>query len=544
MAVGLLLLCFACIVAGGSSQSGDDDGAAAFKRLVSEYRSHVKKTLRLSWGSSRGRVAVGFNANLDLISRAKPLFDRLGQSRFHRTRAVDHVTLETLEDFVETLLLYSQLGKAAERFVTNSTLFSYLVDESGAIEGSRYAVGGNAALMAKNIAQEYGHAVDVLLGGIAREKLRDLLMQNDKKKNGESGQKRKSSLDDVLDVIGPSEVLEDQVHLILEYGAGEVFLKGLEWKAQRSNRFIVSSDVANSEMKAAAPFFKRLHTWQPDAVIVSGLHLLDGIAERPRRRDLLRQVRTLLLEAKKKLADHEGQKKKKGTVPFFHFEWASVGDVSLVGDIAQMIMPHVESVGMNEEELRTLYSALNGTHLAPNDFSHHPLVAHMEHALHHILTHPFFLSSSSSSSLRRLHFHSLGLHLIALRSDDDNDSVTTQWQQQDLAVAEAAIATSLRVCGEEAKKKFEEDGDDDDDDDVSKWFEARVSQRWTSDKPTPLSPGSSWRSPDGKVIFYAAPVLMCRQPLHTVGAGDSISSTALMMSLRPLLTQTKEKEEL
>lgn len=56
----------------------------------------------------------------------------------------------------------------------------------------------------------------------------------------------------------------------------------------------------------------------------------------------------------------------------------------------------------------------------------------MEHALSEILR-------VAPSSLSRLHFHSLGLHLVASRAE-------SRWQNEESAVVTGALTAGLKVC--------------------------------------------------------------------------------------------------
>ena len=65
----------------------------------------------------------------------------------------------------------------------------------------------------------------------------------------------------------------DEVHLILEYKVNE------NWGGHVTpvaNRFITSHDISNSEVAMMETFFESLETYQPDLIILSGLHLLDS----------------------------------------------------------------------------------------------------------------------------------------------------------------------------------------------------------------------------------------------------------------------------
>lgn len=72
-----------------------------------------------------------------------------------------------------SLFFFSPLS--CRRFVLNDTLFSELVDVSRDLPGNRWAVGGNAPVMAGRMATE---GCDVLLGGSFSPDFTDVLSQH------------------------------------------------------------------------------------------------------------------------------------------------------------------------------------------------------------------------------------------------------------------------------------------------------------------------------------------------------------------------------
>jgi ADP-dependent glucokinase len=70
------------------------------------------------------RVAVGYNANLDLIADAIDVFQAAGVSP---SVGKDHEKIATLQELGETFSLYFEKGAAAERFVTDKVLFDNIV---------------------------------------------------------------------------------------------------------------------------------------------------------------------------------------------------------------------------------------------------------------------------------------------------------------------------------------------------------------------------------------------------------------------------------
>lgn len=77
----------------------------------------------------------------------------------------------------------------------------------------------------------------------------------------------------VIRIPATSEIENDEVHLILEYGEHDEYEKV---RAPRSNRFIVSHDYYNSRMEMIDEFFHFATVYRPHLIILSGLHLLES----------------------------------------------------------------------------------------------------------------------------------------------------------------------------------------------------------------------------------------------------------------------------
>lgn len=436
-----------------------DRVSAQYARFVSRARPHAVS-----------RVAVGWNACADVIVSASALLSAPSlASVSHFPPPSDAPSLDGPLAFAAALRHFFLLGKAAERFVANATFFSLLSED--AVRLGRVALGGNAALMARGMS-ERGEARDVLLGGVVRELTKPLLPE-------------------AVTVVGPAGVHDDQLHVIVEWGVGDVLFGT---PATRANRFIVSRDLANARLLAAEPFLIRLQSWKPALVVLSGLHMLDGVPERSERRQLLRSVRNHTQRFHQLQPD----------VPI-HYEWASIGEKTLARDILHFIGDHVDSMGFNEEETRAVYFALvreNST-LSPEAFSHSPKVGDVETALAAIL--------ARLPRVSRLHFHSLGLHMSAVRKG-------SRWRSEKAAVLTGSITTSLRVCN---TTRIDPE-----------LFELRMAESFVTagDVVLTFGPGQQWE--DAHNSYSAAPVLVCKRPTHTVGAGDSISSSALVRAMK------------
>lgn len=79
-----------------------------------------------------------------------------------------------------------------------------------------------------------------------------------------------------LTIPKSSHIPQDEIHLIMEYKVGEF------WgpvTAPVATRFITSYDESNSKVTMLETFFENLDNFNPDLVLLSGLHMLEGQSE-------------------------------------------------------------------------------------------------------------------------------------------------------------------------------------------------------------------------------------------------------------------------
>ncbi|XP_072528367.1 ADP-dependent glucokinase isoform X2 [Salminus brasiliensis] len=419
-----------------------------------------------------GRVAVGVNACIDVVVSGVGLLQALavdpGSGR-------DHDVLRSKEDLKETFIHYMEKGAAAERFFSDSEVFQRIARAAAEYPGAQLYVGGNAALIGQKFAS-YPELV-VLLCGPVGPKLHELLDEQ---------------------IIVPPESLQetDEYHLILEYKAGEQW--GLT-RAPQANRFIFSHDVSNGEMSTLETFVASLEEFQPGLVVLSGLHMMEGMG-----RELWEDR---LKEAVIAISDVRNE------VPI-HLELASMTDRDYMSSIMKEVMPIVNSIGLNEQELLFLSQAGGGPHSDLPAWNGIPDVGRVTDILLWILEQHGRADPESEADLTRIHFHTLAYHILA--------TVDGHWANQRAAVAAGARVASSQACGLQAV-------------DVSKVvlkvplrFYSSFSEPRESLVLEPSSPVTVWRRRN--VTFYLSPVLVCKQPLRTVGLGDAISAEGLMYS--------------
>ena len=173
------------------------------------------------------------------------------------------------------------------------------------------------------------------------------------------------------------------------------------------------------------------------------------------------------------------------------------------------VLPHVSSIGLNEQELAFASKVAGGPHT--DKLPSQPQLSIVKDILAWLLNTYGHTTKTPSSRLTRIHFHSLTYHVIA--------TVKGTWSNCQSAAIAGARAASLQACD---TTSFEQDK-----------FSLKVSKTLKiSDNITvqfdPSKPGISWE--EGELEFSYSPVLVCRKPIRTVGLGDAISATGLLFS--------------
>lgn len=294
-----------------------------------------------------------------------------------------------------------------------------------------------------------------------------------------------------MDVLKKGSSIQDEIHLILEYAQGE------QWgtvTTKCANRIIFSHDVSNSKLASLEEFEKHLSQFKPDLVVLSGAHLLDRHDRKFYEQRVNRIAATLQTVPKH--------------VPV-HLELASTANVKFCELLARMLLPIVDSVGLNEQELQFIAHSTNA--YQPRDsistFSA-PEIGYLADLIYWMLT-------TYTGRLSRVHMHSLTYHIIAVASDKWENSVSS-------VVAGARIA-GLQACD------VTQFNDRDFSLLIPKIFSFSVEDEYLRRSPVMFSgdkPVLMWKR--NQISFYFTPVLVCNHPIKTVGLGDAISSTALI----------------
>ncbi|XP_029909849.1 ADP-dependent glucokinase isoform X2 [Myripristis murdjan] len=454
-----------------SARQGQDS-QPSFEHLISAAWETLITVPTRQWS----RVAVGVNACVDVVVSGVGLLQALAVDP---GTGLDHEVLHSKEDLREAFIHYMARGAAAERFFSDKEVFQRIARAAAEYPGAKLYVGGNAALIGQKLAT-YPDLMVLLCGPV--------------------GPKLHEMLDEQI-VVPPGSLQEtDEYHLILEYKAGE------QWgstQAPQANRFIFSHDLSNGEMSSLETFVASLEEFQPDLVVLSGLHMMEGQGKE------LWEER--LKEAVVAISDIPKD------VPI-HLELASMTDKEYMNSIMQEVMPIVSSIGLNEQELLFLAQAGEGPHADLPSWKGIPDVGRVSDILLWILEQYGRSDPSSEADLTRIHFHTLAYHILA--------TVDGYWGNQAAAVVAGAHVASTQACGIRSV-------------DVSKvQLKAPLEFNSSHLEPkvklflNPTEPVTVWRR--GNITFHLTPVLVCKQPLRTVGLGDAISAEGLIYSeLKP-----------
>ncbi|XP_044515062.1 ADP-dependent glucokinase isoform X4 [Gracilinanus agilis] len=177
------------------------------------------------------------------------------------------------------------------------------------------------------------------------------------------------------------------------------------------------------------------------------------------------------------------------------------------------VFPLVNSLGLNEQELLFLSQSASGPHSSLLAWSGVPDVGVVSDILFWILK-EHGRSQERASDLTRIHFHTLAYHIVA--------TVDGHWGNQLASVAAGARVAGTQACATETIDSGR----------VSLKaplaFVTSHSEAGARVSVNPEEPVVQWHR-EG-VSFHFTPVLVCKDPVRTVGLGDAISAEGLFYS--------------
>jgi ADP-dependent glucokinase len=270
--------------------------------------------------------------------------------------------------------------------------------------------------------------------------------------------------------------IQDEIHLILEFATGQTWENLV---SPRANRFIVSHDIQNSQLSFVEKFHQELQS--PQLAVLAGAHLLEALNE-PLRSERLSALANAISSIPKEIV--------------VHLEIAGVGNATFLADFAQKILPLVDSIGLNEQELGMLYSALGGQEFQSSDFVS-PLLRTASRSIGFIMGLPMFLNNQGDHQLNRVHLHFLSYHLIAQPVQSREGVYQWDREKAKASVASGSLATTIQACGVDGEFP-----------DVA---QLRVDPRVAN----------SGSFEEFNLEFWVSPVVICKVPIRTVGESET-----------------------
>ncbi|XP_067011429.1 ADP-dependent glucokinase [Anabrus simplex] len=439
--------------------------------LVEVERQHSVRT--------KAKVAIGYGACQDLFVDGKDLlmYDVAAMYPEHFS------DISTTEELLKTYAYFFRHGAAAERYVSNGSLFDTLVANAEKMNSAHYGLGGNAPVMASRFHLE---GCEVLLAAKMTDELQKTLPKG-------------------VRVVG-GDVQKDDIHLILEYKADE------EWgsyTSPRANRFIIHNDQNNPFVSSLEAFGEELKKFNPSLLVVSGLQMMDMYPFAPGEREKrLAKIRDQMIDQSQKTR--------------IHFEMASFVEEELLKQLADGIIPYADSLGMNEQELANLYNTVlyGNISLVADSNPRVAIVLDQMRQIFRLLT-DRNKHIDNSRQLTRLHVHTLAYQAILTVRQ-------SPWRNSKAAAAKASLTANRHVCGSTEV----------DIDNAMLIMDESFSTSITAGSPrVPLDinePISCWEESlenGPEVEICVAPVLVCLRAHQTAGGGDNISSAGLSLQI-------------
>lgn len=306
-----------------------------------------------------------------------------------------------------------------------------------------------------------------------------------------------------IQIAARSSPSDSDIHLLIEYPAGDT------WgtlSAPRANRFIVHSDQSNPMLKGMEEFHSQLSQFNPHLFIVSGLQMLDNFPYKANEG----------VERVDKLSAQIEDIKMESPAVKVHFEMASFTDVKLLKQMVTSIIPFVDSIGMNEQELPNLHSifALGNITLVSDSY---PRTAVILDQMREVFSYADHLSSGRIS---RMHVHTLAFQAVLVRKGSN-------WKNTRAAATKSALTAHRHTCGSDvidvAKARLIMDDS----------FTTTNGASKLRIQFDPKYPVPCWEETLSNVAveICVAPVLVCTRVLLTAGGGDNVSAAGLVVQL-------------
>lgn len=230
--------------------------------------------------------------------------------------------------------------------------------------------------------------------------------------------------------IAGDQIDEDDIHLILEYKAGDTWGP---FTAPRANRYILHNDQNNPHLNSLEHLEKAVSEYKPDLFVISGIQMMDSYKFEVG----IREER--LLKVNKQINNLPTQ-------TLIHFEMASYVEIELLQQLRQYLLPYVDSLGMNEQELENLAEVLefDKTTYASDSNPRVAKTLDQMRKVFTILANDYYQNASTVIKTKRRMVSRIHLHTLAFQALLTVNG--SKWKNTKIGAAKSALVANRYVC--------------------------------------------------------------------------------------------------
>lgn len=306
------------------------------------------------------KILCGYNVNIDSVYRVSGIEISELLDNFERTEIIEKIEnppgkILSKSDFVAGLAYCMINGCGAEWLVLEGAVFEFLKNRY--FEQSLVRMGGNAGIMANALSQLGASRVIPNVAVPSKIQLSLFsgksiyfpgLTTEGKKESKLESEEADSKETDPEENINNVSCSQDPIHFVFDFSKGDTFsLYGTEIIVPRENRFIVTCDHLNLRLYVNPAFEKYAleHASEINGALISGFHLLlknysDGSSYEAVLEKTLRQL-------KRWKAENEKLR--------IHLELGHFASREIANSVFLEFAAISDSIGMNEDELATFH---------------------------------------------------------------------------------------------------------------------------------------------------------------------------------------------
>ncbi|MBQ8869961.1 MAG: ADP-dependent glucokinase/phosphofructokinase [Alphaproteobacteria bacterium] len=295
--------------------------------------------------SNINSAVTAFNANIDAVIKMsaqnlKKLIEELNLS-LQDLQDIKQTKIYTPQDVVKGIFKCFTNGIAEEWITEDKDVYDWLNDNIGY---DRLQIGGQGGIVANALATVGIKKVVAHTNSLPKLQADQFVKKDNLLSFDENG-----NLAPAYSINRENDVA--LIHWIIEFDRGDVLLlEGKKFTCPKSNRFIATYDPLNLKLVIDKPFMDYVQKNKTEYVILSGFHALTS------NNDGVKLIENIVPELKKW--------KENNKEAIFHLEIASTQDVEVRKAIVNLLVPLMDSIGINERETIDVLEALSEEKLA------------------------------------------------------------------------------------------------------------------------------------------------------------------------------------